>query len=177
MVVVNALNFIVVDTQLGISGLVYRIAPALVMLKSISMTSPINDVLMTQPVLFCNPLISYVAYKLDPLDCITVTDTRALNERTIEFENPNPVINSGLTTLFPAVNDTSLEMSPREGVISTVLANNDFAMEAPPAIVSAPPTVPLEAFSVLLIVIAPEVTALIKMLDPVTYMLPAVTPS
>ena len=72
-----------------------------------------------------------------------------MNDRTIVSENKNEVTLAGEVTKLLALNVTSREISPKLGVISTVLAYNDFVIDAPPNTVNAPPFVPLTASLVL----------------------------
>ena len=66
---------------------------------------------------------SKLAHKLPPVLRMTATETKALTARTIVLEKENPVTTDALVFALAAVKLRSVIMSPKLGVMLTVLAN------------------------------------------------------
>lgn len=100
--------------------LVYNTLPAVLMLKVTPVLSPMKLLLINHPVEFCTPRILYRAYLL-PAVASKVTDKSALKPLTEALAKDRPVTADAAVTLLPAVNVTSLTISPVFGVQSIPL--------------------------------------------------------
>lgn len=103
------------ETKLGLFVLEYNTLPAVLILNVTPALSPIKLLLSNHPVEFCTPLILYRAYLL-PEVAIKVTDKSALKARTEALANESPVTACAGKISLPAVNVTSLRISPVFGV-------------------------------------------------------------
>ena len=162
-----------------------------------------NELLNTQVPFLLTPFKLNNAYLL--VDASIETDTKASNPLTVALAKVNPVMFVGVPILFAAVNTRSFDISPRDGVTSTLLiialpdvnelkiVGPDTFKEAdviPPLKLASPvdlklPKVALEKIESLLTKRDPTVAALIrdvpivdapKTVEPETFKVPAVTP-
>ena len=119
-----ALNLIVVEIQLPTFVLVYCICPEVDKMSVTLELSPILVLLNTQlpPVAFCRAFNSIKVYLLLPVPVdIVEIEMYASNARTTSLLNENPVIFEAEVMLLPAVNERSEIISPKDGLILTVL--------------------------------------------------------